>query len=313
MINHQPGIFQTIIPLKTRVKAERFSRYQYQRDKAKQVYLNTLAVSAVNSYLNSLGWSTNLEDSDSWNPILQTMMNVADLQVPNYGKLECRFVLAGDDAVTIPPEVWFERIGYVIVELEESLNRSTIIGFARKVNQTSLPLNQLESLTEFPGYLSQQQPVAPIQPITIDRWFKGGEDKDWQEIEKFFPSTLALNFRSPQKAADRIEDRLSSRINRVKPIPFLGYDDLAIALVLNIQPKSEEEFDISLMVCNSELKDLLPKGLEVIILDGDSCPVMIAQTKETKTIEFCFSGTLGESFTVELTLDEQIIIESFII
>ncbi len=40
---------------------------------------------------------------------------------------------------------------------------------------------------------------------------------------------------------------------------------------------------------------------------------MIAQAQQTETIEFYFSGKLGESFSVELSLDEQIKVESFII
>jgi hypothetical protein len=40
---------------------------------------------------------------------------------------------------------------------------------------------------------------------------------------------------------------------------------------------------------------------------------MIAQANEVTTIEFYFSGKLGESFSVEMFLDEQIKVESFII
>ena len=76
--NKQLEIFPTIIPLETRVRAEKFRCYQARSDKGKQVYLNTLAVSAVNRYLHFLGWATNLKASDSHNPVLQTMMDTAD-------------------------------------------------------------------------------------------------------------------------------------------------------------------------------------------------------------------------------------------
>ena len=140
IINSKVRVFQTIIPLQTHIKAERFRRHQCQEDKGKQVYLNTLAVSVVSLYLNSIGWSTNIESSDSWNSVFQTMMNVSDLLIPSYGKLECRFTFKGNETVNVPPEVWSERIGYVIVELDRSLRYGTVIGFVRQVNQIKFTL-----------------------------------------------------------------------------------------------------------------------------------------------------------------------------
>lgn len=311
MIDRQTELFQSIIPLKTHVEAERFRRYQSQGSKAKQVYLNTLAVSAVNYYLNFLGWATNLEDSDSWNPLLQTMMDVADLKIPGYGKLECRYVLAGSSVIEIPPEVWSERIGYVIVNLDESLKYFTILGFLRQVTQSRLPLSKLESLANFPSYLSQQKRATPIQPTRIERWFLDLQDSNWQKPEELHTGDLTFNFRSPQKPLDCLESQCQTEINRVKSICF--NENLTIALMLNIQSQREAEFDISLIVYNDRANSLLPKGLELIVLDGNSFPVMIAQTNETETIEFCFSGTLGESFSIEIAWDEQIMTESFII
>ncbi|MGD1920084.1 MAG: DUF1822 family protein [Pleurocapsa sp.] len=311
--NRKSKVFRTIIPLKIHIEAERFRCYQCQGDKAKKVYLNTLAVSTVSLYLNSLGWSTNLEDSDSWNPVLQTMMDVADLQIPSYGKLECRFVLKGKDTVTIPPEVWSERIGYVIVELEESLNYATVIGFVRQVSQIELPLSELESLAEFPTYLSQQKRAEIIQAPTLNKWFSNHQDQNWRHFEELFSSNISVNFRSPQKLADTAKDKLSSAVQRVKLIELEKNNDLSIALVLNILPKTKQEFDISLIIFNSQIHQYLPKGLEMIITDRDSYPVMIAQANETETIEFCFSGNLGENFSIEFALNEEIIVESFII
>lgn len=313
IINSQSKVFPTIIPLETHVKANRFCRYQCRAERAKQVYLNTLAVSAANLYLNSLGWSTNLEDSDSCNPIAQTMMDVADLLIPGYGKLECRYILEGENMVTIPPEVWSERIGYIIVELDRSLRYATILGFAKTVAQVRLPIEKLESLIDFPAYLSQQKRAGVIQPPRLNKWLTNEQSSNWHHLEELFDSNLALNFRSPLDVANKIEDNLSSGVQRVKLIHFAKSDNTAIALILNIRSQTKQEFDISLTVCNSQISYFLPKGLEIIIIDKDNCPVMIAQANETETIEFCFSGKLGENFSIELAFDEEIIVEKFII
>lgn len=312
-INHQSRVFKTIIPLKSRAEAERFRRYQSESNKAKQVYLNTLAVSTVSSYLNSLGWSTDLDNSDSWNPVLQSMMNVADLCVPGYGKIECRYVLKGKNTVTVPYEVWSGRIGYVIVELDQSPNYGTVIGFVPQVSEVELPLHKLEPLREFPTYLSQQKRSKIIQPATLNTWFSNSPDQDWKYFEELFGSSTAANFRSLPKLASKTRDILSSSAQRVKLIPLKQNSDLSIALVLNIMPKSHKEFDISLVTFNSQSNQYLPQGLEMILIDSNSHPVMIAQANETETIEFCFSGHLGEHFSLEFTLNDEIIEEGFII
>ncbi|WP_019509258.1 DUF1822 family protein [Pleurocapsa sp. PCC 7319] len=312
-MNLQSEIFQQItIPAKARIKAEQFRRYQSQGTKAKQVYLNTLAVFIANYYLNSLGWATNLESSDSWNPIFQTMMDVADLQIPNCGKLECRVVLNHQDTVTIPPEVWYKRIGYLVIRLDESLSQGTLLGFIPEIKQVELPLNQLESLAQFPAYLNQQKSMASVQSVSLSRWLSGALDCGWYKLEELLLPPIALNFRSPPKVANQHLKNLSTQVSRVKLVRLenISHD---IALVLNIQPERNDEFNISVTVCHREEHQYLPEGLELVILDEVMRPVMIAQANQTETIEFCFSGKLRESFSVELSLDENIKVESFII
>lgn len=323
IMNNSSGIFQTIIPLMSRIKAETFRRYQSQGSKAKQVYLNTLAVSAVDSYLNFIGWSTNLEDSDSWNPVLQTMMDVADLKIPSYGKLECRVVLTDQDLVNIPPEVWSGRIGYIVVRLNKSLTKATLLGFVPQVKQVELPLSQLETLTKFPAYLSQQKHATPTQTTSLSKWFSGVLDQGWQHLEELFTPTIAfdvrspqnrgLQYRSPQQLANQTENQLASDVNGVKFIQLGENTDYNVALILNIEPRSSEEFNISITVYNNHSVGYLPEGLDLVILDEVGRPVMNAQANEIKTLEFCFSGKLGEGFSVEISLDEHDVVENFII
>ncbi len=305
-------ILPITIPLITRVKAEQFRRYQVQTNKAKQVYLNTLAVSVVNSYLNLIGWSTNLEASDSWNPILQTMMDVADLLIPNYGKLECRVVLDDQETVTIPPEVWSERIGYVVVKFNKFLDQAVILGFIRQVRQVKLPLTQLEPLAKFPTYLSQQKRSLPVESINISQWFSGMLDQGWQQQEELFPPTVALNCKTRQLVKGTVEQR-SPSVTCVKLVELIPIRQITLALILNIQSQSQKEFDILITVCNNQIHDYLPNGLELVILDEIQHPVMLAQANDITTIEFYFSGKLGENFSVEMSLEENTKVESFII
>jgi len=312
-LNTKSEIFQINIPLIAHLQADKFRRYQSQGSKAQQVYLNTLAVSTVNSYLNLMGWSTSLEHSDSWNPIAQVMMDVADLQIPGYGKLECRVVLSGDTKVTIPPEVWSERIGYVVVMLDKSLKIGTVLGFVRQVNQEELPLDQLISLTKFPTYLSQQKRATPIQVASLSSWITGALAQGWQQLDELFAPPIAMNFRSQQELVKSPEYLDSPEVSRVKLVQLGQNTNQTIALILNIQPQSKSEFNVSVRVCNQQYDNYLPEGLELVIVDQINRPIMIAQASETETIEFFFSGELGEKFSVEVSLDEQCEVERFII
>jgi hypothetical protein len=85
---------------------------------------------------------------------MSVLMDTASLVVQNCGQLECRPVLTSRATIQIPPEVWKNRIGYVAVQLHESLREATLLGFIDKVTSSELPLSQLRPLEELPGYLN---------------------------------------------------------------------------------------------------------------------------------------------------------------
>ncbi|NEP34491.1 DUF1822 family protein [Moorena sp. SIO3B2] len=133
--------------------AEKRCQQQSNLEKAEQVYLNTLAVYAVNEYLQGLGFETDLESSDSQKEIMQTFLDVADLVVKNYGKLECKPVSPDAEFVYVPEEVWQDRIAYIAVQLNDSLTEAKLLGFVENVATNELPLRKLQPMADFPGYL----------------------------------------------------------------------------------------------------------------------------------------------------------------
>ncbi|MEO1340600.1 MAG: DUF1822 family protein [Cyanobacteria bacterium J06635_13] len=308
--NAKSEIFKVNIPLAAHVQAEKFRRYQSIGSKAKQVYLNTLGVFAANSYLNLIGWSTSLEQSDSWNPVAQTMLNVADLQIPGYGKIECCVVISPQSKVVVPPEVWSGRIAYLVIMLDQTLESAEILGFARKISQPEFPLTELEPVNKFPSYLSQQKRIEPISTVGLSSWMRGTLDCGWQNLDELFSPPVAMSFRSKQLVEAPLAPVCESRVKLAK----LGKDrEHTIALILNVQPLSATEFNVSVKVSNYQYEHHLPEGLELVIVDRYGHPVMIAQANETETIEFCFSGEIQENFAVEIALDDWFVVENFTI
>jgi Protein of unknown function (DUF1822) len=133
------------VPLTSKaLKLAKSFQEQYESPaKARQVYLNTLAVYAVDTYCHCLGIETDLEASDSLNPVMQTLMNVADIEITGIGKLECRPVLPTDENCYIPTDTWENRIGYLAVEIDESLREATLFGFYPTIN----PLEMMEQVS----------------------------------------------------------------------------------------------------------------------------------------------------------------------
>ncbi|MEM7714486.1 MAG: DUF1822 family protein [Cyanobacteria bacterium P01_A01_bin.68] len=168
MINQiqKPFTFTVSLTSKAHQLAEQFSSYHSNLQKSEQVYHNTLAIYAVNHYLQCLGFTTDYQASNSYDVIMQSFLDIADLEVIDRGKLECRVVLPNADFVYIPQEVWTGRIGYIAVQLDGSLKTGTLLGFTEKVATEKLPLNQLRPLEEFPQYLQQVTP-----PIDLNEWF----------------------------------------------------------------------------------------------------------------------------------------------
>ncbi|GAB1544753.1 hypothetical protein NUACC21_74290 [Scytonema sp. NUACC21] len=147
--------FTGLISPVSRRLAEKWSKQQATPEKGQQVLLNIMAVSFVNFYLECMGFETELEASDSWNPVQQTLMDVADLCIKDLGKLECRPVLENFQTVYIPPEVTSDRIGYVAVQISETLQEAKLLGFAKEASMSDLPINRLEPLENLLRYLEE--------------------------------------------------------------------------------------------------------------------------------------------------------------
>ncbi len=176
--------------------AEQFAKEQPTAEKSRQVYLNTLAVLVVRDYLEMLDIPTNLNNSYSWNPVGRLCGNIADIHLPKIGHLECRPILMNETNCYVPPEVWEERIGYLVVQLDEQNREGILLGFVSTVSSSVLPLSQLQSLDSLLIRLHQQ--VIPVEQL--NQWFNNIFSAGWQTLEEVFGATegsLAFAFRSP--------------------------------------------------------------------------------------------------------------------
>jgi hypothetical protein len=315
------------VPLNSeaRQRAEQFLRKQRNPQKAKQVYLNTLAVFAVNFYLRCMGIETSWSESLSSHPAIQTLMDIADLEVIGLGKIECLPVLPNQKVIHVPPEVCSDRIGYLAVQFDSSLEEATILGFIKTVPSSfELHLSQLSSLEDLLIHLNQltenirhEDAIKVQQPTHLSQWLMNVVDAGWQTIESLLNSQqqteLVFRFRGTEHTLALHPENSTSWMQKGKVLD-LGRDSKSqpIALVVGLIPASTEEINIGIKVYPTGGQNYLPEELELTVLDEAGISVMQAMARNTKSIQLNFSSEVGEIFSVKIALGNITFTEVFL-
>ncbi|WP_193200908.1 DUF1822 family protein [Nostoc sp. MG11] len=312
--------FSTPIPVDGRHRAEELRRQQATQAKGEQVYLNTLSVSFVNYYLCCMGFETDLNKSDSWNVIQQTLMDVADLSLKNLGLLECRPVLEDAQFVYVPPEVQSNRIGYVAVQIGKSFREATLLGFVKQVQTDLLPINQLQPLENLLEYLEELFQVDNSlnfnqKLVKLKQWVDNIFENGWQDVETLL-GTQSINQSGSLRS---FNDTFISRgklinLGKILSDAYGGLRQRAVVLVVTLPQDNEQEMDVIVEVHPTNGQHYLPPNLHLMILDFEGASVMEAQTRSSnKNIQLEFSCEMGERFSVKLALGDISITENFVI
>ncbi|UKO98741.1 DUF1822 family protein [Nostoc sp. UHCC 0870] len=291
--------FSVTLTNKARTIAEEYSKGISNPLKKQQIYLNTLAVYAVDYYLQCMGFATDLEGSDSRDRLTIQLMNVADLNIKNIGKLECRPVLTNTEICEIPPEVWSDRVGYIAVQFNSDFQEATILGFTPQA-AAEIPLHQLQSLDDFLIYLSELEIANSSQieksptMVKIGQWLDGFVDAGWQTIEHLLnPQQLGLAFKS------------TVTMTRGQKIDLgMNLDKISVALVVKISEPKAGEIDILTQVYPIG-NNVLPEGVELSIKDESGEDVLsVTSRNEDNWIQLEFSAEVGEKFQIIITHKE---------
>lgn len=314
------------IPLSSEAHEAAENAYQKQSQvHRKQTYLNVLAVHAVSQYLQWLSIPVDWQGCDSYDSVIRQFMDVADIMIPGYGRLECRPVLPGDDAMAIPSEAQGDRLGYVAVQLDEKLDVATLAGFTTVANQTQIllkDLDPLESLLDIVGDAEavvetaedfQGESVPPV--VELQRWFNQVFEAGWLAAEEFFlamPMKLAPSFRGG--SSTNFMSTVAS--NGVIGAKLLEQAGKRMALCVGLSPSVDEagEIDISVELYPVNSDGMLPEKVTLTVLDASGKTVI--ESQPVKDVEYQFSGESGEQFSVQVSLqgqDEFSFLETFLI
>lgn len=294
--------------------ARQFADLVVDQQEAQQVYLNTLAVWAVHDYLQLMEIDTNLEQSDSWHPVLRVCVDVADLMVTGLGKLECRPVILNDtenhevgldkfnkseSSCYVPPEVWDDRIGYIMVGINQQKQEARLLGFAKTAGVGELVLSELESMDAFLLYLEEltqnSKKAANYSLNNLSQWLLNVFEGGWQDVE--------LLFNTPSEIATQNSDNSQSRLGQG---------------LQNILDKSRQAFvDFFDLQSNSQLPEALnfrqPETVESSNQKARTILFPTADITRAKLLDFGMQlGAKAIALLVALTQDSDQKINIFV-
>ena len=314
-----------ILPItsETRVIAHDFAGQQATKQKAAQILHNTLAILTVKNYLEMLGIAIDLANSDSWNPLMRACDNVADLNIANLGKIECRPCKESDTSCHIPMEVWDLRLAYVVVKLDDSLKQATLLGYVPQVTSEKLSIATLQPMEGLIDILHDAK-VAPINTpiVNLEQWFNQIFASGWSTVENLLnPEQLtpAWEFRNGERNAEFSAENSSAlestnnTVQRAKLIDLgIQLGNRQVVLLVRITPEETGSVGVCLQVHPAPNNAYVPEKLILKVIESSGKVFMQAQARsQDNFIQLQFSGQPKESFSVQIVLDSAELTEQF--
>lgn len=309
--NHEQTSFSIPLSIEAHEKANQRRQGISNSENGKKAYLNTLAVYAVNYYLDCMGFETKVSNADNSNPWMLSLIDLADLEVTNIGKIECRPVLPDAEYLEIPTEVRADRVAYVAVQFNQSLKEATILGFTTQT-LAKVPLSQLQSVDDLLDYLTAKEQSAKVN---IRQWLEGVITEGWVSMEEIF---------NPRELALRCARSFS--ITRCKKVDIgLQFNGESVILIIKLNSKNKDiidmknknhgEIDIIVQVQPDLEKSLcLPPGLKLAVIDEDRKQVdAVISRQNDNWVEIELSAKLNEEFCVEIILGESKVTQEFVV
>lgn len=319
-------------------KAKDFADRQINYQKAEQVYLNTLAVLSVNQYLERAGIKTDLSSSNGYNLTMQTMLDNAELTLPEYGVIDCRPLHHSDQFLSIPEEAQTANyITHLAVAISPDFGSATLLGFTPQVAMAQIPLTELKPIAKFLKFLESYK-SAITEPSQVSNsfkepltsWFTATSNGGWLNLTNQIIQELNLNLLGTSKrslvfrnsvANSTMTTSAESKQNLLEGISKIKLWELSqqdqhhkIAIIVNVLPTINDEVDISIQIFPIENHLYLPVGITIQILDEHNKTILqVETTYENDKIEFCLSGEPQEIFTVQVICADQVQTERFVI
>jgi Protein of unknown function (DUF1822) len=293
--------------------AANFAATQTSPAKGRRVYLNTLAVAAVQRYLNCVcEVDIDLTHGYSWKPEFHSIMNVADLVIPNVGRIECVSVLPNVREVILSPETMDDRIGYIAVQFSEDLTSVDLLGFVAKSESGIIKIDRLQPLEDL------------LDLIYVDRLNNLGEFLNgilgigWEPIESFVDRDNTISNR-PEFALRNILTNTPyesiREFNTGKIIDLRAkIADIPLLLLIGLNHESDGRINVRARLHSAGGVSVLPPNLKLTLQDANG--ESLSQVQYPEAMNFIqlqsFKLKSGTQFKIQVALDNHSFTELFI-
>jgi hypothetical protein len=305
-------------------KAMAFAKQQPNPQHGQQIYLNVLAMQAVHHYLEWFGIASDSMQGDSAQVIEQWTAKIADLVIPEIGKLECCPVLPGDASVLLPSDILDERIGYIAVQFSEQLETVDLKGFlpfSPNLESLEIPLSDFQSMETVFEHLAPAASTSSVAAAmtqgaaavsNLSRWLQNLVEPGWQTLEELLSQgTVELAYGrslSMPPAVTTTKDT-GLTISRFRTVDFgLRINYQPLILMINVTQIAATERQILVRVMPGGLQAYLPEGLNLKVLNEIEVPIenleVVAQA-DYDLIQLTFTGGTNETFNLQLNLEAE--------
>ncbi|MGL5082565.1 MAG: DUF1822 family protein [Microcoleaceae cyanobacterium] len=285
------------IPSQARELAAQFAAQSPDATKAEQIYQNTLAVCLVNNYFRILGIPVDVQAGDSWNPAVYLFHDVADLVLPQRGRLDCCPLLVSattpqPNRCRVSPDLQGDRLGYVVVQIDLKAQEAALLGFAPVVAGEWLSLQELRSPDEL---IAHVMGTAPSPEVNLRQWLQNSVNEGWERLEKVILEKIILEKIIAENLLDNLSENLSANIvdlPQLIPVRSVAVEnpvsltqDSVASVIRLLQPDQSEEARL-------QATEILGK-----IGKGDFAAVQalsqVMQTAETEDLRWQAAISLG--------------------
>ncbi len=300
--------------------AAKFAAQQRSIAKGRSVYLNTLAVCAMRQYLSTVCQiDCDLALGDSWHVGMQIVANVADLMIPNVGKIECVVVLPTATEVQVPAELIDERIGYVIVQFSEDLTSVELRGFIDRVTTATIAIDspEIQSIETLLDIIYERQ-INQLQAFLAGILGTG-----WEPIIPQSAASETLNGATNREFALRNTLSLPERTN-YEPIGDFtaskvinlraNISSIPLLMMIGLSTQADGRVKVRIRIHAAGGAPMLPADLKLTLQAENGQHLSEIQYPEPMNFIQLQSFQLhpGTQFKIRVALDNSSFTESFI-
>lgn len=293
--------------------AQKFAAQQLSTQKSKQVYLNTLAIYAVHIYLGWFDLESDLYLGDSWDQKSRILFDVADVVLPNIGRLECRPILANESEITLPISIHQDLLGYMGVKFMENLSEAELLGFLPYQEDCPLPYLKIQELQPLETLLDV---LESKRIVNLRQWLENKFNQGWFALEDILSKKqldLSYGFRSSTNKFHSLPPNLQE--NRIERGKIINLQGTAVALIIFIYPSPNHGNRILLQVHPTIPQSYLPSDLKLLVWDraAPSIRMEAVSRQRDNYLQLEFTASEEEAFGVTISLGEVEMTEAFLI